>query len=306
MKGTFTPILILLLIIGMAVVGNKSAKNRPQNQTEQKSFLDFDFGSSNQNTNTKSKEQIEYEINQAKYKTEELSKELAKQEEAKKWSIYKDKISLSGYFAYDANSEYLQISSNSSNKENIKITGWTITSTSTGMTVSIPKSTSLYFVGSLNSEEDVYLKPGETAYIITGKSPVGYGMKINKCSGYLNQNSTFYPYIYSNCPLARNEDLSSIPKTVINDVCFDLIESYPQCITQQTPLSNKYSSECQNFIYNKMTYSNCVNTHKNDKDFWSNDWRIYLKRSERLWKDRRETIILNDELGKPVAKIIRY
>lgn len=309
MKGNLVPILILFLIIGMAVIGNKSAKNRPvSNTANQKSFLDFDFTNYNSSTGetTKTKDQIEYEINQAKQKSEELKKELALQEELKKSSIYRDKISFSNGYGYDVNSEHLVISANSGNKEAIKITGWTIFSTSTGATVSIPKSTLLYFPGTINSEEDVYLNPGEKAYIITGKSPIGYGFKNNKCSGYLNQNSSFVPYLYSNCPLARYEDLSSIPKTVNNDICFDLIESFPQCQSQQTPLSNKYSSECQNFIYNKMTYMSCINTHKNEKDFWGNEWRIYLKRSEKLWRDRRETIILNDEFGKPVGKIIKY
>ena len=310
MKGTFVPIVILFLIIGMAIIGSKKSNQNIIAQNEnQKSFLDFDFTGQNQTSNTnqpKTKEQLEYEILVNQRKADEIKTELAKQEEAKKWSLYKEKINFLNGGGYNANTEYLIIESNSLNKEDIKITGWTIVSTSTGQSVNIPKSTLLYFTNSINSEEDVYLKPGEKAYIITGKSPVGYGMKTNKCSGYLSQYNSFYPYLYSNCPQARYEDLSSIPKTVNNDNCFDLIESYPSCRVQDTPLSNAYSSECQNFIYTKMTYPNCINTHKNDKDFWGNEWRIYLKRNDRLWKDRRETIILYDDKNKPVGKILKY
>jgi hypothetical protein len=99
-------------------------------------------------------------------------------------------IYFSGGYGYSADSEYIEITANLNNKEPIKITGWTLTSTTTGNTAQIPKSTSLYFSGNLNSEEDVYLAPGEKAYVVTGKSPIGYGLKVNKCSGYLTQNNT--------------------------------------------------------------------------------------------------------------------
>jgi hypothetical protein len=58
--------------------------------------------------------------------------------------------------------------------------------------------------------------------------------------------------------------------------------------------------ECTDFIYKKVNYPACIDTHKNDKDFYQNEWRIFLKRSETLWKNSREDIVLLDEEGKIV------
>lgn len=217
---------------------------------------------------------------------------------------YSDYIRIYNSLGYNANDEYIQISNNS-DKYTVDITDFKLVSTSTGFSVSIPKTVKLYFTGMENVEENVILGPGEKAYIITGRSPIGYGMKINKCSGFLTQYNRFSPSFYTNCPRPKSEDLSSIPKTVNNDICFDLIDSYPSCRIQTTPLSNKYSFECQNFIYNKINYPTCITNHKNDSDFWGKEWFVYLNRSDTLWKNRRETIILYDKNGNEVSKIIK-
>lgn len=223
-------------------------------------------------------------------------------EDLNKSKKYSDYIKISGGYGYDANSEYVEIY-NSSDKYTVDITGFTLMSTSSNTSFTIPKTVKLYFTGMENVEENVILGPQEKAYIITGRSPIGYGMKINKFSGFLTQYNNFYPSFYSNCPAPRNEDLSKIPKTINNDICFDLIDSYPSCRIQETPLSNKYSSECQDFIYNKINYPSCINNHKNDQDFWSKEWFVYLKRSDKVWRDRRETIILYDKSGNEISKI---
>jgi hypothetical protein len=36
----------------------------------------------------------------------------------------------------------------------------------------------------------------------------------------------------------------------------------------------------------------------NTKDFLSNEWMVYLGRTENLWKDRREIIDIIDSKGK--------
>ncbi len=229
----------------------------------------------------------------------EISQGVDTLNKSKKYSEY---MYINGGYGYDADSEYIEIQNNS-DKYSVDITGFTLVSTSTNVSVTIPKTVKLYFTGMENIEENVILGPGEKAYVITGKSPIGYGMKINKCSGFLTQYNNFSPSFYTNCPAPRNEDISKIPKTVNNDICFDLIDSYPSCRIQSTPLSNNYSSECQDFIYKTINYPSCINNHKNDSDFWSNSWYVYLKRSDKLWKDRRETIILYDKSGNEISKI---
>jgi hypothetical protein len=249
--------------------------------------------------------EIEYSLNDARYKTQELQKQLALEEEKKNSSVYKGKIFMSVNVSSDANTEYVDIYADYSNTEPINITGWKLLSTSTNQTIYIPQSTSLYFSGQQNTEQDVYLAAGEHAYIITGRSPIGYGFKINKCSGYISQYQNFYPGVWTNCPAPRDEDQSSIPNRVVNDNCFDMINSLSSCRVPE-PLSNAYSSECQAFLIEKINYPYCISHHKSDKDFWGNAWYVYLKRSDPLWKYRRDVVILYDKLGKPVIQVVKY
>ncbi len=198
------------------------------------------------------------------------------------------------------NQEYAVIRVTGNLSSPIKVTGWTIRSSATGVSVEIPKGSYLYFAGSPNSEEIVYLENLDTLYLITGHSPIGVSFKSNKCSGYLSQFQNFTPSLYTSCPAPRDEDYSSIPRSPNNDACLDYIEAFPACRIQTQNLPLNWSYECTNFIYNKLNYSSCVNTHKSDKDFYGHEWRVYLKRSERLWKDKRENIVLYDENRKIV------
>ncbi len=157
----------------------------------------------------------------------------------------------------------------------------------------------------LNTEDTIMLTGGDTLYLVTGISPNGASFKVNKCSGYLGQFQIFVPYLNNICPLPKDEDLSSIPNLVINDACFDRIDTMSRCRIQTAPLPQNLSSECTNFILNKINYPSCVNIHKNDKDFYQKEWRVYLGRSASLWKNKRETIVLYDSLGK-IVDTLKY
>ncbi len=252
-----------------------------------------------------SQSEIESNLAQTKYKTEQLQKEIALEQEKKNSSVYKGKINMFVYSSSDASTEYVDIYADYANTEPINITGWKLLSTSTNQSVVIPQSTLLYFSGQTNTEQDVYLAAGEHAYIVTGRSPIGYGFKVNKCSGYLSQYTNFYPGVWTNCPAPRDEDQSSIPKRIVNDNCFDLINSLGSCRVPEQ-LSNSYSWECQAFLTEKINYPYCISHHKSDKDFWGKNWYVYLKRSEPLWRYRKDTMILYDKVGKPVTQVTRY
>ena len=127
--------------------------------------------------------------------------------------------------------------------------------------------------------------------------------KSNKCSGYLTQFQTFIPFINNICPLAKNEDLSQIPKIISNDACFDYLNTLQRCRVPTKNLPVNFTYECTHFISNTINYPSCINIHKNDKDFYQHEWRVYLKRSASLWKDRRENIILYDNQGKIVSTL---
>jgi hypothetical protein len=302
MKDFATPLLILLAIIGIALFGGvkngqlipSQAQNQSQNQ----------IPSTNERQMTP--DEIAYQVQNTQYQVDQLKQKVDAEKEAKLASEYKGKITMTWGWGTSADQEYIELDANYSNTIPIKITGWQLVSSSTGQRITMPQSTNLYFANSKNTDEDVWLAPGEKAYIITGKSPINSGLHSNICSGYLSQFVYFTPGLYTSCPAPRNENLSSIPRSPNNDNCFDLIESFPSCSIRTQVMDNSYSPECQTFIYTKLNYQSCVDTHKNDKDFYSpKTWYVYLKRTDTIWKTRREEVSLYDSVGKKVYTITR-
>jgi len=200
-----------------------------------------------------------------------------------------------------ANQEYLSIKTEQNITDKIRITGLIIRSAASGIKVEIGQGAYLYFSGQINSGQDIYLNANETAHIITGRSPLGISFRVNKCLGYLSKNQSFTPYLYSNCPAIQDEPVPTAPNQ-LNDKCLDYIQYFPACTTFTTG-KLELSPECNNFLIEKANYSYCSQTHKNDKDFYSADWRIYLLRDETIWKDKRETIELLDQNGKLIDSI---
>lgn len=290
-KDHYVGLLVLFIIVAIvAFGGGKNAKNAS-------GFFNF----------TLPQETEEQKINDAKNKALDLAKQLQTAEDVKIQSQYKGLVSIQYVnHSNNANSEYIALNMSGQATTTAPITGWQIKSLSSGTSVTIPLGALLYFSGTTNSESPIVLYPGDIVYISTGVSPNGYSFRLNKCSGYLSQFQTFIPYISTNCPSPRNEDLSSIPPTVNNDSCFDYIDSYPSCRTQSTDsgsLPANLSPECVKFIYNKLNYSSCVDTHKNDPDFYVKEWRVFLKRNAPIWKNEREDIVLYDNGGKIVSEL---
>jgi hypothetical protein len=289
MKDDWFPIGVIVVIIAIGLFGG--AKNPNGGGL---------LSVSNSNTTESQQVDLQRQINDTQYKVNDLQKQVEEEQDKKVASVYKGIVSLQYVNrGSDASSEYLVIKVINKTQP-INITGWTLVSTSTGTRITIPKSTYLYFAGGQNAEQDVYVENGDTIYLTTGNSPIGSGFKVNKCSGYLTQFQIFNPGVNTNCPLPHDENLSSIPRSPVNDACLDYIQNFPQCRIQTETLPLNWGYECTNFIYTKITYPSCVDTHKNDSNFYQHEWRIYLKRSERIWKNYRENITLYDNNGKVV------
>ncbi|HEY0220638.1 MAG TPA: hypothetical protein VGC58_00245 [Candidatus Paceibacterota bacterium] len=298
-KNEWTGILIILGIIGLALFGGAmKTKNfsivPKNNQVNGVTVVD--------NNNPKTQRQIQADITKAQREVKELEKKVVAEQQKKLQSKYYGLIKISSISrSTDPNREYVLLRVGSGVTETIPVTGWTIKSTVSGQSVTIPKASLLYFTGMENVEENIVLDKNDSLYLVTGISPNGASFRLNKCSGYLSQFQTFYPSISSSCPRPRDEDLSSIPQTLNNDACLDYIKSFPSCRIQTKSPPANWSYECTRFIYDKINYPSCVNVHKNDTDFYKDEWRVYLKRSERLWKSDKESVILYDNEGKIVS-----
>jgi hypothetical protein len=207
-----------------------------------------------------------------------------------------DTISIQGVNPEDggkAENEYVTLYASSENKKKMLITGMTLKSRMTGKQQSIGDGVVVYYPNTLNSTEPVFLAPGETAYIISKRSPFGYSFKTNKCMGYLNKgNQNFVIGLSYNCPHILSYPLPARPNA-FNDNCLDFLNGVPTC-TDRISYPSGLQPECKIFVEERSNYNRCIADFKNDKDFLERNWRVYLGRDESLWKGRREIIDLLD------------
>jgi hypothetical protein len=217
-------------------------------------------------------------------------------------SLYKYKVSLrAGYWAResDPQKQFVEIKASSQNNSPIRITGWSLKGKN-GLDIKIGQGAYLPYSAQVNPQQDIFLKKGEAAVIVTGESPIGTNFRLNKCTGYFSQFQIFYPDLPQDCPQPIDENLPS----GLNDQCLDYLERLPIC-EMKISVPPGLSNDCQTYINDKVNYKTCVEIHKNDSDFYQPEWRIYLGRKEALWKNKRETIILQDQ-DKKIIDWVSY
>lgn len=239
------------------------------------------------------------------------------------------RLGQSGQYAGSANGEYVIVQPAYNNSAPITISGWKINNggsnyyhdiggrsvKGTDAVVTIPQGTLLLNGKGADKLSPITLKPGETAYVITGgiASANPYqvvSFKVNKCSGYLANlpGYKFVPYMNINCPSAEQEvSVNNLP-----DVCRDAVR-YTYGSTCRTPVvtndaklgelvdGKSLPTYCRDIILNNFNYATCLSRHKNDQDFIGSTWYIYLKANPfGLYPATGATITLFDGTGKTV------
>lgn len=215
-------------------------------------------------------------------------------------SILIESVNPSGDEQGKADGEYIQISTPDTNKKKILLTGMLFKSRMTGNQASLGEGVNLYYSNTLNKAEPVFLAPGQTAYVITGKSPLGYSFRTNKCIGYLNNYyKNFIVPFSSRCPSIKSYPLPARPNA-FKDNCLDFLDGIGSC-QAFFEFPSDLADECRTFITDRATYQRCVADFSNDQNFLGNEWRVYLGRGDSLWKDRREIVDLIDQQGNIVS-----
>lgn len=195
----------------------------------------------------------------------------------------------------DPQKEYLEIRNDGSS--DINVTGWSIKGQN-NFEVKIPSAVRFYLSNKVNTTEDIVLKSGDKAVILTGQGPLGVSFLINRCMGYFSKTQDFYPPIYEECPLPKDEEWPS----ALSDDCLDFIDTLPRCQWNFIyPINLK--NDCIEAISGTVGYNHCAELHQNDSDFYKKEWRVYLGRNEELWKNQRETIVLRDKDGNIVKEV---
>jgi hypothetical protein len=201
-----------------------------------------------------------------------------------------------------AQEEYVSIKADRANTKAVRITGLTLRSVISGRSYTIPQGVPLYYGGRINNDQDVYLSPNETAVILTGRSPIGASFKLNSCTGYLEQFQNFSPRLSRSCPDPENElDLKDVDIIrSYGDACITFIERMPRCELNLKSIPLGFPEQCVRFITEEITYNGCIKSHKDDADFYDNEWRIFLGRENEVWRAKREAI----EIVSPQGKVL--
>ncbi len=219
-------------------------------------------------------------------------------------SPYRDIVRMNHYVSgaggTDPGNEYIEISIAQNASVPVDISGWSLSSDATGSSVVIPKGTEVPTSGVINAAEEIVLTPGTRAIIISGQSPIGASFRENKCIGYFSTFQKFSPSLPLNCPSPSDELTSFYGQNYIRDsFCIDQINKLSRCQVTLTPPTG-VSNACQSFVVKYLNYNGCVDAHKNDTDFAGSTWRIYLGRTNSMWRTRNELVKLHDMNGKTV------
>lgn len=318
MKEPILIILSLFILIGFAYGPLKNSSLNKKSELNGASSLGAPTENISNSTNKtylanqsySTNQDIAKEIKKTEKELEKIEKEINKEIEESKRSPYYGKIrmsSVSGLHSESPDRQYISLYTSLKENETLKITGWYFKSEITGYYAVIGKASLLPFPFT-KTESDVILQKGDRVYITKGFSPIGISFRTNKCTGFFEENRTFYPRLSLQCPRPKDEKLpifSNIQDR--NDECLDIIERIGRCTTKGNEfvrdLPDTVTSSCKNYITNQINYNTCVANHFGDTDFPGNEYRIYLNRFGTLWREEREKITLYDENNLVVDSI---
>lgn len=207
---------------------------------------------------------------------------------------------VSGAGSLDPRNEYIELSIPQNASAPVNISGWILRSEATGSSITIPRGTEVPTSGTINTVQDIVLVPGTRAMLISGRSPIGASFRENKCIGYFSSFQSFSPSLPQNCPSPNDELISSSGSGYVRDAsCIDYVNTLSRCQVALSPPTT-VSGSCQSFLVKYLNYNGCVEAHQRDVDFSGSMWRVYLGRSNSMWRTQHEVVKLLDATGKTV------
>ncbi len=204
--------------------------------------------------------------------------------------------------------EYVIIQASSKNVGDTDITGVTIRS-GIGLTgETIGKGWTAYFPGTVGEGDPILLRPGNRVYVLSGRPPGGMtlpskgGFQLNLCTGFFEQGQNFYPGLPLQCPRPENGPLLS-SGDILSEDCYTYLKRIPRCtVPSSVPKNLASDGNCRAYALTKINYGQCVVDYRKDPRFLRGEWRVYLGRGTRLWRDGKEIIEILDKDGKLIAR----
>lgn len=186
-------------------------------------------------------------------------------------------------------------------REAVNVTGWLIRSNK-GTILTIPKAIADYKPVSSPVESDIILNPGDYLNIYDTVTSFGFNLRLNKCTGYLNNNFDFDPELPRACPFVERSEIVSL-----SGKCQSFILSLGGCRQPTADELNSFSNESACISYlNTVNYGNCYNRYRSDADFFSREWRISMGRNFNAANldSQHDRILLFDKRGLLVDEYI--
>lgn len=202
-------------------------------------------------------------------------------------SPYFKKVKISSAYAsfWSAVSQ-IRLSFYSSKEETINISGWRLKSNKKEIT--IPQAINVYDPFGFALQEDIVLSNNNYVNIYSNKSPLNKNLRLNKCTGYLENIYDFNPALPKNCPSISRSEI-----VYLSGECQSYILSLwgcklPETSFYNTLLGSDSGNACRAFL-NTISHGSCFQKHRYDSDFLSNEWRIWMnwnildQQHDRLW-----------------------
>jgi hypothetical protein len=305
-KNIILVLLAIFIIVGFVYEPlKKSGINNAQRSSSS-------IGATNVQNNSGNSQNVSVEegIKNSEQKIKTLQENVTNDIKNSKHSPYYGKVSasgISGFYGNDPSTEYITLYTNLGKTETVKITGWYLKSEITGYYAVIGGASLLPFPFAKN-ESGVVLQQGDRVYVVKGFSPIGIPFRTNKCTGYFEEDRTFYPGLPLQCPRPQDEKLPTFSSDYdVNDECVRIIENIPRCTTVNSQfirdLPDFIPSTFKNYLTTQINYNSCVALHFSDIDFPGNEYRLYLNKIGTLWLKMHDNIILHDENGLVVDTI---
>lgn len=179
-----------------------------------------------------------------------------------------------------------------SSGEKINVTGWYLKARNGGWYV--PRAVNVYDPSGLTEPGDILLGRGEVVNMYTSVSPIGVNLRLNTCTGYLNNTARFTPPLPKQCPGADRATLKNF-----SSQCQDYVPSaVSSCKTpQKQPPVPYYDEGCRKYLDN-FNYRGCFSLYRGEPNFLNNEWRVWM--GSTFLNARHDRLFLLDEKGNVV------
>lgn len=154
----------------------------------------------------------------------------------------------------------------------IDVTGWHLKSNRGDLV--IPTAIADYTPGGFGFSGDIALSQGDTVNVWSSQSPIAKNLRLNQCTGFLNNTYNFNPRLPQDC--AAVYDRSEI--ATFTGACQSYILSLYGCSVPAPSQINYFSNEpaCQDILRTRFNYGTCYNRHRFDAGFFSHTWDVWL------------------------------